>query len=291
MELRHLRYFTVLADTLHFGQAAARLNIVQPALSMQIRKLEEELGVALFERSRRKVALTPTGELFLIEARRCLSHADQARFLAQEAKRGAIGQLRLGLSNGAVQSGALRRVMRAFRASSPGLLIEPVEVHPAGAADAIFRGDIDASLGTTASLALPEGLESYTMAQHRALVVLPEEHPLAAEADIPAEALRGETFIGYAGPHDVMGMSLTVGALGYLPAAQRAVSSPSMTVGMVAAGLGVAIVPESIARPEAGAVFRGLRDRRFDIDVTLLWSGSQSASTAAAIARMLAEEP
>jgi len=289
MELRQLRYFMALADTLHFGLAAERLNIVQPALSMQIKKLEEELGAALFVRSKRKVVLTHSGELFREEARRCLAHAEQARAIARAAQQGTVGQLRLGVSSGAVQSGVLRSVLRSFRSSSPQLLVEPEEIHPARAPDAVLRADLDAALVTVASLVLPRGLETRRMIAHAAMVVIPEDHPLAEQPDIAPEALRHETFVGFAGPDDPSGLSLTAGALGYVPASHRAVSNPSMTVGFVAAGLGVAIIPDVMARPEPGAVFRRLRGTRFEVDITLLWASDGNPGAKASIARMLAD--
>lgn len=291
MELRQLRYFTVLADTLHFGLAAERLNIVQPALSMQIKKLEEELGVALFARSKRKVALTHAGDLFRQEVRRCLHHAEQAQYIARAAHEGMVGKLRLGISSGAVESGVLRMVMQSFNSTSPKLLIEPVEVHPARAPAAVLRGDLDAALATVASLTVPDGLSMHEMIVQPAIVVLPENHPLAPGEDVSPEDLRDETFIGFAGPDDISGLSLTAGALGYWPASYRTVSNPSMTVGLVAAGLGVAIIPEVMARSEAGAVFRTLRNRHYDVDVTLLWAQDQNPSAAAAVRRMLEGVP
>lgn len=287
MELRHLRYFCVLAETLHFGIAAGRLNIVQPALSMQIKKLEDELGVALFVRSKRKVELTQAGSLFLAEAQRCLTHAEQAKFMAREAERGAAGQLRLGISSGAVHSQDLRRVMQAFRRTSPNLLIEPVEVHPAQAPEAVLRGDIDAALGTITVGVMPRGLAMKKMSSHAAILVLPDDHALAELPEIPVDALRGETFVGYSAPDDLPGMSLTADALGYLPVSYRTVSSPSMTVGLVAAGLGVAIIPESMARTETGAVFRKLKDRDFVVDVALIWAVESNPGALAAIDRLL----
>ena len=96
MELRHLRYFVAVAEDLHFRGAAERLRITQPALSRQIRALELDLGVGLFDRSGRRVRLTAAGSMFLEEARATLEQAERARRVAVRAHRGEIGRLSLG---------------------------------------------------------------------------------------------------------------------------------------------------------------------------------------------------
>jgi DNA-binding transcriptional LysR family regulator len=119
MELRHLRYFVAVGEEEHFGRAADRLHVVQPALTRQIRQLEEELGCALFERLKRGVRLTPAGESFLEESRGMLSEleriVDRTRLVAQ----GKVGRLRVGFSENAIYSGELPSILRDFRASSP----------------------------------------------------------------------------------------------------------------------------------------------------------------------------
>src|ERR671931_2151644 len=122
MELRHLRYFVTVAAELHFGRAAARLFISQPALSQQIRSLEGELGLKLFERNRRGVRLTPEGAAFLAEARAVVQQADRAAAVARALAEGASGHLRLGYVV-TVPGGLAERVVREYRRRYPGVEI------------------------------------------------------------------------------------------------------------------------------------------------------------------------
>lgn len=112
MDLRHLRYFLAVAEEGHFGRAAQRLHIVQPALSMQIKALEEELGGPLFVRTSRKVELTDAGRLLQVEAQRTLEQADHARLTVQRSIRGETGQVRVGFA-----------VMPSLAASSPTIYV------------------------------------------------------------------------------------------------------------------------------------------------------------------------
>ena len=114
MEFRHLRYFIAVAEELHFGRAAARLHIAQPALSRQIRQLEEELSVPLFHRIKRRVQLTDAGQVFLGEARRMLAQEQHAVRAVQRAHRGEIGQLSVGFL-AAATVGILPDMLRVFR--------------------------------------------------------------------------------------------------------------------------------------------------------------------------------
>jgi len=118
MELRHLRYFLVIADELHFGRAAARLHITQPPLSQQIRQLEDELGVPLFQRTERRVQLTEAGRAFREAARQMLAQAEQAVRTAQRAHRGEIGPLTVGFV-GSAMAGLFSEILLAFRRRFP----------------------------------------------------------------------------------------------------------------------------------------------------------------------------
>lgn len=143
MDLRHLRYFLAVAQEGHFGRAAEKLNIVPPALSMQIKALEEELGGPLFIRTSRKVELTEAGKLLQTEAQRTLEQAEHARLTVQRSMRGETGLVRVGFAGNAVFSGKLTEDLRAFRQAYPDAELVVCEIAPLLQADAILSGQLD----------------------------------------------------------------------------------------------------------------------------------------------------
>src|SRR5262245_57020367 len=127
-DLRQLRYFITVADELHFGRAAARLHIVQPAFSMQIKALEQYLGTELLTRSRQYVALTPVGAAFLREARHVVAEAEHAEAVARMAAEGRIGPLRVGYIGSAPFSGVMSRAISGFVRDFPDVELRLVEL-------------------------------------------------------------------------------------------------------------------------------------------------------------------
>src|ERR1700751_5659573 len=144
MDLRHLRYFLAVAEEGHFGRAAERLHIVQPALSMQIRALETELGATLFERTSRRVLLTEAGTLFRVEAERTLQQATRAKDVAQRAGRGEVGSVRIGFVGNAAFAGKLASDVSSFKLGYPRVEIELSELPPLRQVEAILSGHLDA---------------------------------------------------------------------------------------------------------------------------------------------------
>ncbi|MBV8885020.1 MAG: LysR family transcriptional regulator [Chroococcidiopsidaceae cyanobacterium CP_BM_RX_35] len=142
MELRHLRYFITVAEELHFSRAAEKLQIAQPPLSQQIRYLEEELGVQLFEHTKRRVQLTYAGQVFLLEARRVLTQLEQAVMMAQRASRGEIGRLGVGVNATAAQS-FLPEILRVFRERFPDVKLVLHELASHKQAQGIREDHID----------------------------------------------------------------------------------------------------------------------------------------------------
>jgi len=249
MDLRQLHQFVVLAETGNFHRAAEQLHMAQPPLSISIRKLEADLGTALFVRTTRGVKLTQAGEAALDDARRALFHAAQVRVAAQAAAHGERGALRIGFVGSATYA-LLPRLIPAFRDEHPGIELILHESTSASILERIERGQLDAGLVRFPILdsgpfqLLP--LESDTF-----MAAVPAESPFAAQDSIALKALANEPFIMHPGA-DVPNLRAVAMLLcqqaGFVPRiAQEAVQVQTI-VSLVESGLGVALVPGVTAR-------------------------------------------
>lgn len=247
MELRHLRYFVAVAEEAHFGRAAERLHIVQPALSMQIRVLEEELGGPLFARTSRRVELTEAGTLFLAEARRTLDQAEHARDTVQRALRGETGRVRVGFAGNAVFSGKLMSDLRAFRKAHPDAELVVQEMAPHLQADAIRAGQLDIGYGPTEGLVC-NGIESVPIGSWSFVVAMPADHPLAARKRLTPKSIASQPLIVYAiGKADEDLLTAIQAVIGRPPQIAYRAGSTLAVLALVAAGLGIAVVPAPMA--------------------------------------------
>lgn len=304
VELRHLRYFVAVAEELSFTRAAERLHIAQPPLSTQIRNLERELGVALFDRSRRQVALTDAGELLLEESRRLLTQIEQALSATRTAGVGEAGRLTIGFIPSASTS-TLPGHLRAFRRRHPGVELFLRELPPDELAAQLHAGALDLCF-----LYLPfddPRLEQVVVARERLVAALPEDHRLAgAERPRSRRARRGAAggdAASAAGPpiriadlrdepfvlparHHMPGLHARVLAAcrdggGFEPEpVQRDVWLMQTVLGLVAAGLGVALVPESVrGLNRTGVAFRPLRDAGAPVELGAVWRADDASPT------------
>jgi DNA-binding transcriptional LysR family regulator len=185
VEIRQLRYFVAVAEELHFGRAAARLAVVQPAVSQQIGRLERELGVRLLERSSRHVALTGDGERLLTEARSALAAVDRVGAVASELAAGRAGTLRLGTSPGLGER--VRRGVARMRANTPGLALVLVDGLVQAHIAALRAGELDLAL--VRGPVRVRGLRAVELWRDRLHVVLPAAHPDAGAAAVPIGVL------------------------------------------------------------------------------------------------------
>jgi DNA-binding transcriptional LysR family regulator len=245
-ELRHLRYFVAVAEELHFGRAAERAGVAQPALSQQIRRLESMVGAELLARSTRSVALTAAGTALLPHARRALAEADQAVAAAGRAARGEIGHLTVGFIETAAVS-LIPAAVRSFRSRHPDVTLSLREL----SVDAQLRGlrarALD--LGVVRAPVDAGDLEVEAVADDRLLAAVPSSHPLARSgtatvgelADEPLVALSREVVPGL---HDQV-ISLFADH-GHSAQITQEATSIQAVMGLVAAGLGIAVLPSSV---------------------------------------------
>ncbi|KPN87755.1 LysR substrate-binding domain-containing protein [Pseudomonas nunensis] len=272
MDLRHLRYFLAVAEEGHFGRAAQRLHIVQSALSMQIRALEEELGGPLFLRTSRRVELTEAGILLRAEAQRTLDQAAHAQRVVQRSLRGEMGTVRIGFAGNAVFSGRLMADVRAFRAAYPDAEVILRELAPQLQVEAIQNGQLDLGYAPShGGQAHDRDLLFERIGTWPLVVALPEDHPLATHKTLRVPMLGAESLIIYAahGADEYMLAGLRR-ALGREPKVQRTTSTLSV-LALVAAGMGVAMVPAPLMQVKIpGLTYRSFDDVEPHTDLLLI---------------------
>jgi len=272
MELRHLRYFVAVAEELHFGRAAQRLGIAQPPLSQQIRRLEQEIGVQLLLRTKRRVQLTEGGRTFLEEVRNVLALASHAVTAAQRASRGEVGRLAIGFL-GATTFSLLPAILKVFRQRFPGVEIELDELKTSELIQGLRQKRVDVGL-----VRLPvedDLLAVEPIVREKLVVVLPDQHRLAGKPRVTFRELARETFLlpphqlapGFyeqlTGLADKAGFSLQVGA---------EASQLQTILNLVGAGMGVTLVSESVTQwGGRGVVFKHLPEPAPTIEIAAAW--------------------
>jgi len=192
MELRHLRYFVAVAEELNFRRAADRLRVAQPALSSQIKNLEQELGVKLFDRTTRSVSLTPTGQIFLGEARGILGATAHAEQLVKKAELGLVGTLRLGVITPATGP-LLARVLRHFHQKFTGVRISNTAIKPAAQLKRMRAGELDAGL-LRPPVVSPD-LDTRFVEQAPLMLAVPAGHRLAKKKKLEWMDFNGEGLV------------------------------------------------------------------------------------------------
>ena len=288
MDIRHLRYFVAVAEEAHFGRAAKRLHIVQPALSMQIRALEEEMGGALLVRTSRRVELTEAGALLLIEARRTLEQAAHAKETVQRSLRGDIGTVRIGFAGIAVPTGKLMGDVRAFHQRFPTAELELREVTPHLQAAAIRAGDMDVGYCPSVDFTFHRELIAEPVGNWPMVVAMASDHPLVGKARLTAHALRNEPLVLYAAEEDEQGPLAKVRHwIGGEPSRIYRVPNTLTVLAMAAAGLGLAIVPapiEQVAIPNIA--YRQISGATISADLFLI---SRKQETSGAVRAFLTQ--
>jgi DNA-binding transcriptional LysR family regulator len=278
MDLRKLRYFVATAEELHFGRAARRLGLSQPPLSMQLRALEEDLGVRLFDRDNRNVALTRVGALLLVEARRILAQVDQARSLVQRAARGEYGSLSVGFIT-PVEYSFLPPLLREFRRHHPHVALQLQELMTDEQLAELERGTLD--VGFLTGPVMGNRLAHREVMAEPLIAAIPQGHRLAASAGrLSIKRLASEDVIIF--PRKIApalfdetlafcqsaGFSLRIG---------QQVSQSQTIISLVSAGMGVAIVPASMRHlRRKGVMYRPFAERGPTMRSFAVWPADQS---------------
>jgi LysR family transcriptional regulator, hydrogen peroxide-inducible genes activator len=260
LKLKDLRYLVAVADTRHFGRAAAKCFVSQPTLSAQLRKLEQDLGVQLIERQPRRVSLTPAGEEVTRHARQMLETGEAIVTLAQTRRDPLAGQLRLALLP-TIGPYLLPQVALKLRKALPRLELMLYEYQTAPMLEHLHAGEIDVGL-----LALPvndEALASRELYEEPFVLALPESHRLAARAQVRVADLDGETLLLLEDGHCLRDQALEFCARSNVREKQdfRATSIETLRQ-MVAAGVGITLLP-ALASRGAYAHARGIAIREF----------------------------
>lgn len=272
MELRHLRYFIVLAEELHFGRAALRLSITQPPLSFAIQSLEKELDARLFERDNKQVSLTAAGAAYLAEVRPILDRIGQANDAARLVAAGKLGRLEIGFTGSMVYRDVPQIVARFFT-DHPGIEVSLRELASAEQIDMLRHGQLHAAFVNAP--AVPEGLAGRALREDAFVCCLPEHHPLAGERRIDLRALAGERLIMFVrefSPTNYDNVIAMCRQAGFEPDTHYAIRQWLTIVALVANGLGVSVVPASIRRSGiAGVRFVEIGNKQMPPMAYLLW--------------------
>ena len=280
MELRHLRYFLATAEELNFTRAAKRLNMAQPPLTQQIKALEREIGVTLFDRSAYRIELTPAGRAFMAEVARILGDVRAAVLVAKRAARGTAGPVRVGFTESATFNPCVMAAFRSFRSAHPEVEIS-LEEHPSvELSNALREGRIDAAF-VRPPLKRNEGLVVHPLEEEDMVLAVPSSHRLAAMKEVDLRDLEAESFILY--PRAVRpGLADAVVAAceraGFAPHIAQYAPQLSSTINLVAASLGISIVPQSMQGMQPHAVsFIPIRGRPLQAALALALRAAEAS--------------
>jgi DNA-binding transcriptional LysR family regulator len=272
-DLSQLRCFVTVAEELHFGRAAARLNMTQPPLSRQIQLLEHIIEATLLDRTSRSVRLTPAGKSFLPEAKRILKLAESASQVARRIAMGKTGSIKIGFTAAAAY-GFLPELVAACRTRLPEVDLSLKEMVSGEQLEALATGQIDAGL-LRPPIARPE-FTSVRVVAEQLLVAAPDGHPFAVAEAVSPRELDGQPFVMYSPYesryfHDLLVTQFTRAEI--LPRYVQHLSQIHSILAMVRAGLGLAIVPEAAAGLNfSGVQLRPLRLRGpAPVELFLVW--------------------
>ena len=264
VELRLWRQFIAVAEELHFGRAALRLHMTQPPLTQAIANLEQQLGARLFDRTKRSVQLTATGEALLPQARELLARAQALPAQARAASKGEAGRLRLAFVS-TVGFGLLPEWVKEFRVLHPQVEFELIEATGDLQLQALQRGEVDAGFMLHSPGFAPAGLEHLRIAREPLVLALPEQHALATARSLSLKPVLEEPLVIF--PRRIVpSLHDAIFAMyhhsGRMPRVSQEAIQMQTIVNLVSAGLGLAWVPDSVRQfQRPGVVYRQVGGR------------------------------
>lgn len=286
---RSLKMFLVLTEELHFGRAAARLNMSQPPLSKHIQRMEEELGVRLFDRDQRNVRITPAGVEFARQANLLLAQASRAVRAVQQIERGEVGQIRIGFVAAAIFL-KIDRLFQSIEQQVPGIDILWQEMSTSEQVEAVNLDRID--LGIAQRPQASDTMGSQVVATVPLVAALPETHALARETSIHLRQLEQDPFIMLPrapapGFHDLV--IATCFNAGMTPMICHYARHLLSAISLVAMGRGVSLVPQTMARATLpGVVFMPLQGEPSYSEYSVIWNKSNALPILPRVLKVLA---
>jgi len=281
MDFQSLQDFIVVAEELHFGRAAKRLNIVQPALSRRIQKLEEVLRFQLFQRSNRRVQLTAAGSVFLAEARALLASLDAAVLAGQRASEGKTGWINIGFIGSAILD-LLPAILRAFRKQAPQVELMLSDLTTVEQIQRLQQRRIHVGFARGPVTPKEVGLVSETIAREPLAVALPRNHPLAKRTRIRTASLANEGFILFPN-HPMSTWEVLVNdicrAAGFEPNVVQRTVQIQTAISLVSAGIGISLVPLTARNlTQKGVVYRRLEEKT-TADLLVIYREDETSPT------------
>ncbi len=285
IELRHLRYFIAVAETLHFGHAAERLHISQPPLSQQIHILEQQVGAQLLERNNRNVRLTPAGAQFLHQARLIIEQVNQAADRAARIHRGELGEITIGFTSSTPFIKRISAGVLAFRQQHTDIHIQMVETNSKQQIEPLLSGKFD--IGLMRNTVLPDGLDYQLLLREPLMALVHRDHALANGPNqvISLRQLAKEPFVFFdrkvgTGLYD--DTLLLLKRFSITPYITQEVGEAMTIIGLVSAGLGVSILPASFSRIRVDSVrYLTLAEPEAKTEVWLVTHRQRTLSAAA----------
>lgn len=292
MELRHLRYFAMAAEEANISRAAARLNVSQPAVSRQIRDLEAELEVTLFEREPQGLRLTPAGEVALGQAKATLRAATQFTESMQPfSEKGRQVNLRVGFIPTALP-GLLSEGLREFNRGQPDGCIQISEMHPGEQITALRNGDLDLALPGAASAKVKAEFFTRSLRTTPLAMVVPSDHPLADRSRVELAAFSDDIFLSlneerFPGREKMHQRLFKI--TGINPRVPIHANGLNELLGLVGSGAGVAMVPADLNRIQSsGVTFLKLRRPTMNFNFSAVWRDSDHRIEVEAFVNILA---